>query len=123
MTPLCWLGLLLLALGSAGYLHCLWLFGSYGRGTPAAIDPPRKLVQRGLYRHVRNPMYLAVQTFVAGQAVFLDSWEVGIYWLCLACCFQLFVRLYEEPHLTSQFGAMYVDYQRDVPRWFPRRRR
>jgi protein-S-isoprenylcysteine O-methyltransferase Ste14 len=115
-----WLGALLLLIGAGMFLGCVWLFGSYGRGTPAPIDAPKKLVQRGPYRWVRNPMYLAVLTIIAGEALFFRSWHIGIYLLCLACIFQLFVMLYEEPTLSFHFGALYEDYRRDVPRWLPR---
>ncbi len=116
-----WFGAVIFALGAAGYFHCLWLFAAYGRGTPAPIDLPKKLVQRGLYRWVRNPMYLAVLAVVAGEGVFLRSWHIGVYFVCLACALHLFVALYEERVLSFQFGAMYEDYRRDVPRWLPRR--
>lgn len=115
-----WLGTVLLLTGAAVFLLCVWLFGSYGRGTPAPIDAPQKLVQRGPYRWVRNPMYLAMLTIITGEAVFFLSWHLGVYLLLLACAFQLFVMLYEEPALSFNFGAMYEDYRRDVPRWLPR---
>ncbi len=114
-------GALLAGIGASIVLHCIWLFATKGRGTPAPIDPPKKLVHRGLYRWVRNPMYLGVLATVAGEMLFFWSWHIGVYLLCLACTFQAFVLLYEEPALSSQFGAMYEDYRRDVPRWWPRR--
>jgi protein-S-isoprenylcysteine O-methyltransferase Ste14 len=114
-------GALLVGVGVGIVLHCVWLFATKGRGTPAPIDPPKKLVHRGLYRWVRNPMYLGVLAVVTGEMVFFWSWHVGVYLLCLTCVLQTFVVLYEEPALSSQFGAMYEDYLRDVPRWWPRR--
>jgi len=114
------IGLGFMALGALVYFHCLWLLMRRGRGTPLPIDPPRHLVQRGLYRWVRNPLYLGVLTFIAGEAVFCRSLGLGIYWVCLACFFQVFVHLYEEPDLGFRFGAMYEDYKRAVPRWLPR---
>jgi protein-S-isoprenylcysteine O-methyltransferase Ste14 len=57
---------------------------------------------------------------VAGEGLFLWSIDVAVYLFCLGCCFQLFVALYEEPTLTREFGAMYEDYRREVPRWWPR---
>lgn len=113
-------GLALAAAGTLAYLHCVWTFMRRGRGTPFLLDPPRHLVQRGLYRWVRNPMYLGVLLVVGAQAVFLLSWHVAIYWICLACLFQVFVHLYEERDLSFRFGAMYEDYKREVPRWLPR---
>lgn len=119
--PRHWLGAAIGAIGAGIVLHCVWLFAVKGRGTPAPIDPCKKLVHRGLYRWVRNPMYLGVLTVVASQMVFFWSWHIGVYLFCLMCTFQTFVVLYEEPALSSQFGAMYEDYRRDVPRWWPRR--
>jgi protein-S-isoprenylcysteine O-methyltransferase Ste14 len=120
MEPQHWAGLVLAGLGTAAYLHCVWLFMRRGRGTPFLLDPPSHLVQRGLYRWVRNPMYLGVLLVVAAEAVFLRSWHVAIYWVCLACLFQVLVHLYEERDLSFRFGAMYEDYKREVPRWLPR---
>jgi protein-S-isoprenylcysteine O-methyltransferase Ste14 len=114
-------GLALFAGGAAVYLHCTWLFATRGQGTPAPFDPPRKLVWRGLYKWVRNPMYLGLFALVAGEMVFLRSSHILVYFICLLCAVQLFVLGYEEGALRSQFGAMYEDYKRAVPRWLPRK--
>jgi protein-S-isoprenylcysteine O-methyltransferase Ste14 len=114
-------GAALAMLGFAAYLHCQWLFATRGRGTPAPVDPPKKLVRRGAYKWVRNPMYLAVFAVVAGEAVFLNSAHIAVYFVCLACVIQVFVVLVEEEALRLRFGAMYEDYRRDVPRWLPRK--
>jgi protein-S-isoprenylcysteine O-methyltransferase Ste14 len=105
------------------YAWCVWHLARRGRGTPAPFDPPRKLVQRGPYRWLRNPCYLAVLLAVGGEALFLLSWHVAIYWVCLACALQLLVMLHEEPAMSFRYGAMYEDYCRTVPRWRPRRPR
>lgn len=115
-----WLALFLALLGSAGYLHCAWLFARKG-GTVAPFDPPRKLVQRGLYRWVRNPIYLSLGVLVAAEALYFESWHIAVYLLCLACLAQLIVVLHEESDLGFRFGAMYEDYKRTAPRWIPRR--
>jgi len=107
--------------GAVIYLHCLWLFATRGQGTPAPFDPPKKLVWRGLYKWVRNPMYLGIIALVAGEALFFRSGHIVVYLICLVCAVQLFVVGYEEPALRRQFGAMYEDYRRGVPRWLPRR--
>ena len=109
--------------GAVIYLHCLWLFATRGQGTPAPFDPPKKLVWRGLYKWVRNPMYLGIIALVAGEALFFRSGHIVVYLICLVCAVQLFVVGYEEPALRRQFGAMYEDYRRSVPRWLPRRPR
>ena len=109
--------------GAAIYVHCVWHFARTGRGTPAPIDAPRKLVQRGLYRWVRNPMYLGVLLLVFGEAVFFFSLTLLLYTVFLASAFQVFVLAYEEPALRDRFGAIYSDYCNVVNRWWPRRPR
>ncbi len=111
----------LFAVGAVIYLHCLWLFATRGQGTPAPFDPPKKLVWRGLYKWVRNPMYLGILILVASEAWFHRSGHILVYLICLLCLFQLFVVGYEEAALRAKFGAMYEDYQRVVPRWLPRK--
>jgi protein-S-isoprenylcysteine O-methyltransferase Ste14 len=116
-------GAALIVLGALVYLHCQWLFATRGQGTPAPVDPPRKLVHRGAYRWVRNPMYLAVFALIAGEMVFLRSGHIAVYLTCLACAVHVLVAMFEEEALRRRFGAMYEDYRRDVPRWVPRKPR
>jgi protein-S-isoprenylcysteine O-methyltransferase Ste14 len=113
-------GALLLAIGAGIYGWCIWDFATFGRGTPAPIDAPRHLVVRGLYRYVRNPMYLGVLTTISGFTVLFRSKEVLVYGLGTWVCFHLFVLLYEEPHLRKVFGGEYADYCERVRRWLPR---
>lgn len=115
--------LLAFVVGGAIYAWCLWDFASFGRGTPAPIDPPQRLVVRGLYRWSRNPMYVGVLTVVLGQAAWFGSLGLVLYACAVAACFQLFVMLYEEPHLRRQFGPDYEAYCTRVGRWLPRLRR
>lgn len=123
LEPSHWAALALGAAGLVGYLHCQWLFMRKGQGTPFLLDPPRKLVQRGAYRWVRNPMYLSVLAIIGAEGVFLPSTHIAIYWVCLVCLFQIIVMMHEERDLSFRFGAMYEDYKRAVPRWLPRRPR
>ncbi len=102
------------------YLACVWHFGVNGRGTPAPIDPPKKLVMRGPYRWVRNPMYLAVLLFILGEALFFWRLTLVLYLVFLASALQVFVLLFEEPGLQRRFGAMYSDYRNATNRWLPR---
>jgi len=97
-------------------------FIAEGRGTPAPIAPTDALVVGGLYRHVRNPMYLAVLALIVGQAVVL--WQLHLLWYAAVVClsFVSFVRLYEEPYLMRRFGAKYAAYRQAVPAWTPRLR-
>ena len=113
-------GVLPIALGAAIYFWCLWDFTFTGRGTPAPIDPPRVLVARGLYRIVRNPMYVGVGLVLLGEAMVFSSWALLRYALVFALGFHLFVVFYEEPALKKKFGAAYEGYCNAVPRWIPR---
>ena len=80
-----------IALGGAFYLWCLWNFTFSGRGTPAPIDPPKVLVAKGLYRPVRNPMYVGVLLILLGETIFYGSWTLLRYALAFALGFHLFV--------------------------------
>ena len=115
--------LLLLGLGAGLYAWCVWDFARHGRGTPAPIDAPRRLVVGGPYRVVRNPMYVAVLAVIAGQAALFRVPALLAYGAAVAGCFALFVLLYEEPSLRRTFGAEYEAYTARVGRWLPRRRR
>lgn len=109
----------LLALGAGLLLWCVRDFFVAGRGTLAPWDPPRHLVIVGLYRHVRNPMYLAVLALVAGWSVLYASpWTAG-YAALLALIFHVRVTRFEEPWLRGQFGAGWESYSASVPRWVP----
>jgi protein-S-isoprenylcysteine O-methyltransferase Ste14 len=112
-----------LAFGAATYAWCVWDFAAFGRGTPAPIDAPTRLVVRGLYRYTRNPMYVGVLTVILGWAVLFHAAALVLYALIVGTCFHLFIVLYEEPHLQRQFGNEYEPYRRRVGRWLPRLRR
>jgi protein-S-isoprenylcysteine O-methyltransferase Ste14 len=95
-------------------------FVTEGRGTPAPVAPTEWLVVGGLYRYVRNPMYLAVVAAITGQAMVLGSAALFGYDVAVAMTVAGFVRFYEEPTLARQFGAAYDAYRRAVPAWRPR---
>jgi protein-S-isoprenylcysteine O-methyltransferase Ste14 len=114
-------GMFVVAIGTAIAFWCVFTFVFIGKGTPAPFDPPRKLVIRGPYRFVRNPMYIGAGMTIAGVAFFYESLSIFIY----ACLFflitHLFVVLYEEPTLRRTFGDDYEAYFRRVRRWIPMR--
>src|SRR5712664_4251869 len=115
------LGLPLIAAGAALYVAtAFWGFALRGKGTPAPIDPPKKLVVEGPYRVVRNPMYWAVACVMMGEALAFRSVALAE----MACAFfafaALFVMIFEEPTLRHEFGAEYEAYCQRVPRWIPR---
>ena len=117
-----WLALAPLSLGAVILLKCVWDFAVVGLGTPAPIDPPKSLVVTGLYRFVRNPMYLGVDLVLFSEALLFGSPKLGVYAAAFAAGFILFVWAYEEPTLRKKFGASYQAYCQAVPRWMPRLR-
>lgn len=114
------LGLLCIGLGAVLLAACIFEFARSGRGTLSPVDPPRQLVVRGLYRYVRNPMYLSVTTIVLGEVLLTHSVALGVYWAIWFLGVNLFVIGYEEPTLRRLFGASYDDYTQQVGRWIPR---
>ena len=113
-------GGVLVVLGSALALWCILTFALVGRGTPALFDPPRRLVVRGPYRFVRNPMYMGAGTALAGAAMFYRSPALLGYALLFLVATHLIVVGYEEPALRRTFGAEYDAYCQSVRRWRPR---
>jgi protein-S-isoprenylcysteine O-methyltransferase Ste14 len=116
------IGAVLIVAGVGVLLHSFARFVVEGRGTPAPVAPTERLVVGGLYRHVRNPMYVGVTATIAGQALlFGRPWLLayaGAFWGVTAA----FVRLYEEPTLSARYGEEYAAYRRGVPAWLPRLR-
>jgi len=97
------------------------LFLKFGCGTPAPWDPPRQLVIRGPYRHVRNPMIASVFFMLLGEAALFGSWVI-LGWFCVFLAANLvYIPAVEEPRLARRFGEDYLRYRRNVPRWIPRR--
>lgn len=115
-----WLGFVPLGIGALALLWCNWAFVARGRGTAAPYDPPRALVVQGLYRYVRNPMYVCAILIVLGIGLWTGAASLFGYSLLLALSYHLFVRYYEEPHLQQVFGQSYAEYCAAVPRWWPR---
>jgi protein-S-isoprenylcysteine O-methyltransferase Ste14 len=115
------LGVVLLAAGVAVLLHAFLRFVVEGIGTPAPVAPTKRLVVGGLYRYVRNPMYLAVAATIVGQALVLGQLVLLLYAAGFAVVVAAFVRWYEEPTLSRQFGDQYEEYRRSVPGWWARR--
>jgi protein-S-isoprenylcysteine O-methyltransferase Ste14 len=115
-------GAALIAAGAAALLHSFARFVVEGVGTPAPVAPTRTLVVGGLYRHVRNPMYVAVAALIAGEALLFGRPWLLLYAAAFVATVATFVRLYEEPTLARRFGAHYEAYRRAVPAWIPRLR-
>ena len=91
-----------------------------GLGTPAPVAPTEHLVVGGMYRFVRNPMYVAVVSTIVGQALLFGSSLTLAYGLCAWLVMHLFVLTYEEPTLRKRYGNEYAMFSANVPRWIPR---
>jgi protein-S-isoprenylcysteine O-methyltransferase Ste14 len=121
-TPVRVLGGVLLVAGLIALIGAFVRFVVEGFGTPAPVAAPEHLVVGGVYRYVRNPMYVAVLATIVGQSFLLGRLGLllyaGVVWGAVAA----FVRFYEEPTLACRFGADYEAYQRAVPAWWPRLR-
>ena len=119
--PLRVAGVVLLVAGAGVLVHAFARFVAEGVGTPAPVAPTRELVVGGLYRYVRNPMYLAVLATIVGQALILGRLVLLPYAAVVAAAFVAFVHWYEEPALRQRYGAQFEAYRRSVPGWLPRR--
>jgi protein-S-isoprenylcysteine O-methyltransferase Ste14 len=115
-------GLIMLIAGAAVLVQAFARFAAEGHGTPAPAAPTERLVIGGLYRYVRNPMYLAVVACITGQALALAQPGLLGYAAAVWITTAAFARWYEEPALARRFGAQYEEYRRSVPAWRPRRR-
>ena len=111
-------GVPLLCVGSLLLLWCVRDFYVTGRGSLAPWAPPERLVQVGLYRVSRNPMYIAVVLILAGWALAFASRTLWLYAVAVALGFHLRVVFGEEPWLARTHGAEWLAYRARVPRWF-----
>ena len=114
-------GIIVVLLGATIAIWCVLTFALIGRGTPAPFDPPRRLVVRGPYRYVRNPMYIGAAMALSGAALFYRSLPMLAYLIAFLLLTHAFVRMYEEPTLRRMFGLEYERYCEAVRRWLPRR--
>jgi protein-S-isoprenylcysteine O-methyltransferase Ste14 len=113
-------GVVLIIAAAAVLVYAFTNFVAQGIGTPSPIAPTEQLVVSGLYRHVRNPMYLAVVSIIAGQALVLGNATLVLYGTLVGAGMAAFARWYEEPTLERRFGERYSMYRRAVPAWRPR---
>jgi protein-S-isoprenylcysteine O-methyltransferase Ste14 len=111
------LGVIMLVIGAAVTVSCVLTFVAIGRGTPAPFDPPQRLVDRGPYAIVRNPMYIAAILGLLGAAAFYQSQAIAGYAAAFFVVMHLFIIAYEEPTLRHTFGPAYDDYCGRVMRW------
>jgi protein-S-isoprenylcysteine O-methyltransferase Ste14 len=116
------LGCVLIGFGLLLMYKTISLFAGFGEGTLAPWDPPRRLVVRGVYRRVRNPMLSGVFFVLLGEATLLGSTPILRWFLVVFAVNAVYIPLLEEPDLSRRFGEEYLDYKRNVPRWIPRLR-
>jgi protein-S-isoprenylcysteine O-methyltransferase Ste14 len=119
-VPVQVIGWALVAAGAAVLIGAFVQFVVVGVGTPAPVAPTERLVVRGLYRYVRNPMYLAVLAVIIGQALTLGRPVLLLYAAAVGATVAAFVHWYEQPTLARRYGAQYDAYRRAVPGWWPR---
>ena len=113
-------GLFVGAIGVVILLFAIVEFARQGRGTLSPADPPTRLVIAGPYRYVRNPMYAAVLFILAGEVLVSGHVGLALYAAAFFVITSTFIAGFEEPYLERTFGAEYVDYKANVPRWIPR---
>jgi protein-S-isoprenylcysteine O-methyltransferase Ste14 len=120
LEPTRGIGVAMILAGVPGLVDAFARFALQGLGTPAPIAPTRHLVVTGPYRHVRNPIYVAVVAIILGQAALLGDGRLVVYGALLWLSFHAFVVAYEEPTLEQTFGSEYEAFRAAVPRWIPR---
>jgi len=110
-------GIIFILIGVSFHLYCIGLFYFIGKGTPVPIEPPKKLVVKGIYKFTRNPMYICLLLDLLGYFFLFGYLSLLFYLLIVSISFHLFVTFYEEPILKKQFGKDYIDYCKNTPRW------
>jgi protein-S-isoprenylcysteine O-methyltransferase Ste14 len=120
LLPLGLIGIIPLAVGLAIVLWCLWEFATRGEGTAAPFDPPKKLVVRGPFKYVRNPIYIGAEFILIGLAILYGSLAILAYAVGAALVLHALVVFYEERTLGTKFGDDYAQYKQSVSRWIPR---
>jgi len=120
--PAQYTGLLFAFLGIVTIFKCIWDFATFGLGTPAPTSPPKVLVTDGLYRYVRNPLYLGLLSLLLGEAIIFRSMSLLRYMAGYWMFVHLMVIVHEEPHLLREFGQSYDQYCRSVNRWIPHKK-
>ena len=114
------IGAICICLGLVLMIATIRLFVTIGKGTLAPWEPPQRLVVRGVYRHVRNPMISGVLFVLLGESVLTATMPLFRWFLIFVVINAIYIPLLEEPMLVNRFGDDYVTYKRNVPRWLPR---
>ena len=120
LGPVAWLAVPLWAIGAALLVHCIWCFAKQARSSPAHFDMPQRLMIQGIYRYLRNPMYVAQLIIVAGHILWFGAAVLIPYLAGYAIVVHQLATRYEEPLLMRLFGRSYYHYMSNVPAWWPR---
>ncbi|MEE9354355.1 MAG: isoprenylcysteine carboxylmethyltransferase family protein [Methylococcaceae bacterium] len=113
------LGIFPILLGVGLYIWCVWTFWKLGNGTPSPQDPPKKLVVKGPYGMIRNPMYVSIFSILLGEVILFQSLLIIKILIAFSLIVSLFVLYFEEPILLKQYGSTYRHYINSVGRWLP----
>ena len=111
-------GAIFILAGGIIFLYCTGLFHKWGRGTPAPIEPPEELVEKGIYKYSRNPMYIGYFFILFGEFLFFGEVLLLVYSVFIVLFINIYLRIVEEPKLEKRFGREYKEYMKRVPRWF-----
>jgi protein-S-isoprenylcysteine O-methyltransferase Ste14 len=117
-----WLAVPLWATGAALLVHCIWCFAEQARSSPAHFDLPQRLMVRGVYRYLRNPMYVAQLLIIVGHILWFGAAVLLPYLAGYVLVVYLLASRYEEPLLMRLFGRSYAHYRSNVPGWWPQLR-
>jgi len=117
-----WLALLAASIGLGLSIWSVTLFMKFGEGTPAPWDPPKKLVIRGPYRYVRNPMIIGVLFMLLAEAMLFQSWPTAVWMMVFFIGNAIYFPFIEETGLEKRFGDDYREYKTNVRCWIPRLR-
>lgn len=118
LNVLSYFGIFLIFVGLSIALYCVYRFIVDGRGTLSPAHRTKALVVKGLYKYSRNPMYVGILLILFGEVLFTVSWRLLVYTIAVGIAFHLFVIFVEEPRLTRDFKADYLNYMNKVKRWF-----
>ena len=110
-------GIILILFGLCLFSYCSGLFFIFGKGTPAPIEPPKKLVVEGLYKYTRNPIYIGYFMILLGEFLFFGQFLLLIYFFLTIIGINMYVIFHEEPILKKRFGKSYKEYFKKIPRW------
>ena len=114
------IGMICICLGLVLMTATIRLFATVGKGTLAPWEPPQRLVVRGVYRHVRNPMMSGALFVLLGEAALAASLPLSCWFAFAGVVYAVYIPLSEEPGLVKRFGEEYLTYKQNVPRWIPR---